>query len=204
DWTPEYIPEGCPPSSNVQIKFPKNAKNNSPITMHWTDGGIRPFHPDIIPAEDWLGEPGSGNGVIMIGEKGTMTCGTYGLHPKIYLNNGEKIEMEKDFKTVNKYADLPEYGHQVAWTEACKAGFQSKEHKALTSSFDYAGPLNETVLMGNVAIRSYMMGEKQDSGRMNFNGRRKMLWDGAKMKITNYDDANEFVGRDYREGWKLI
>ena len=30
------------------------------------------------------------------------------------------------------------------------------EHKSLTSSFDYAGPMTETVLMGNIAIRSYM------------------------------------------------
>jgi len=31
-----------------------------------------------------------------------------------------------------------------------------------------------------------------------------LLWDGTNMKITNFDDANQFVNRNYREGWKLI
>ncbi|MEL6924288.1 MAG: gfo/Idh/MocA family oxidoreductase, partial [Bacteroidota bacterium] len=101
---------------------------------------------------------------------------------------------------------LPEQGHQVAWTEACKAGFDSKAHRSLTSSFDYSGPLTETVLMGNLAIRSYTLAaqENDNRGRMQFIGRKRMLWDGQNMKITNFDEANQFVAREYREGWKLI
>ena len=100
---------------------------------------------------------------------------------------------------------LPGYGHQVSWTQACKAGFGSKEHKALTSSFDYGGPLTETVIMGNLAIRSHMTSSgESERGRMQFDGRKKLLWDGENMKITNYDEANAFVSRNYREGWKLI
>lgn len=204
DWSPEYIPEGCPPSSSVQIKFPATAVNKSAVTMNWCDGGLRPFHPDLIPADDWIGEPGSANGVLMIGDKGIMTCGTYGLRPQVYLNNGDKLEMPADYQTSNPNEKLPEYGHQVSWTQAIKAGFGSKEHKALTSSFDYAGPLTETVLMGNLAIRSYQTASNTDDrGRQQFDGRKKLLWDGKSMKITNYDGANRFVSRDYREGWKL-
>ncbi|MEL6718262.1 MAG: gfo/Idh/MocA family oxidoreductase, partial [Bacteroidota bacterium] len=40
-------------------------------------------------------------------------------------------------------------------------------------------------------------------GRKSFDGRKKLLWDGEKMKITNYDSANAFVKRDYRTGWSL-
>ena len=203
DWTPEHIPEGCPPSSSVQLKFPKTAVNNSEIKMIWTDGGIRPFHPDLIPADHDLGEDGSGNGVIMIGSKGIMTCATYGRNPKVYLPGGEVLTMPKNFKTVNKNVKLPEFGHQVSWTEACKAGFNSKEHKALTSSFDYSGPLTETVLMGNLAIRSYAL-IKGEGRNAKFHGRKKLLWDGENTKITNFDDANQFVSRPYRDGWKLI
>lgn len=203
DWVPEYIPEGCPPSSSVQIKFDATEKNGRPLTFNWSDGGIRPFHPELIPADDFLGEPGSGNGVIMIGEKGIITCGTYGRQPLLYLNNGDKVEMAADFKSKNAYLDYPESGHQVAWTDACKAGFHSKEHKALTSSFDYSGPLTETVLMGNLAIRSYTQGVMVE-GRRKFDGRKKLIWDGDKMEVTNYADANQFVSRPYREGWQLI
>ncbi|RMG74849.1 MAG: gfo/Idh/MocA family oxidoreductase [Bacteroidetes bacterium] len=201
DWVPEHIPEGCPPSSRVQIKFPATAGNPSPITMNWSDGGLRPFHPDLIPASDDLGEPGSANGVIMMGSKGIMTCGVYGLHPKLYLPDGEVRTMPEDFSTDNPNEGLPEYGHQVSWTQACKAGFGSAEHKRLTSSFDYAGPLTETVLMGNLAIRSYALAKKNARGRMDYYGRKKLFWDGEKMEITNFNDANQFVGRDYRRGW---
>lgn len=204
DWIPEYIPEGCPPSSHVQLKFPATKKNKSDITMVWYDGGIRPFHPDLIPANEDIGEVGSANGVMMIGSKGIMTCGTYGLTPKLYLKNGTKLEMPKDFKTSNPNEQLPEYGHHVSWAKAIKAGFNSKEHKALTSSFDYSGPLTETVLMGNLAIRSYGLGTPGENGRMKFEGRKRLLWDGDNMKITNFEAANQFVGRKFRDGWKLI
>lgn len=202
DWNPEYIPEGCPPSSRVEIKFPANDKNKSEVKLRWHDGGLRPFHPDLIPADDYLGEEGSGNGVLMIGEKGIMTCGTYGRNPQIYLNNGDKIKMDKDFEKQFPHREKPGWGHHHTWTEACKAGFGSDEHKNLTSSFDYSGPLTETVLMGNLAIRSYMLGKKSGDS-LNFPGRKKLLWDGDNMEITNFDKANQFVKRPYRKGWKL-
>jgi len=72
----------------------------------------------------------------------------------------------------------------------------------LTSSFDYAGPLTESILMGNLAIRSYNLREKRGNG-FSYPGRKKLLWDGANMKVTNFDPANQFVKREYREGWSL-
>ncbi len=195
DWTPEYIPQGCPPSSNVQLKFPASKRNASPVTMIWMDGGVRPFHPDWIPAEEPLGESNSANGVMMIGSKGVMTCGTYGINPKIYFKKGGKLEAPKADPGLKL---LPDYGHQISWTEACKAGFDSPQHKALTSSFDYAGPLTETVLMGNIAIRSYMLRKETGTNSFDFHGRRKLLWDAVNMKTTNFDEANQFVRRTYR------
>src|SRR3546814_20550853 len=85
------------------------------------------------------------------------------MMPKLYLNDGT-IETAPE----GKKGDEPEYGHQRKWVDACKAGFNSKEHKALTSSFDYAGPMTETVLMGNLAIRSYLLRKKNDQGQMEF------------------------------------
>jgi hypothetical protein len=40
------------------------------------------------------------------------------------------------------------------------------------------------------------------NSRMDYYGRKKLLWDGAKMRITNFEDANQFVTREYRDGWK--
>jgi len=146
-----------------------------------------------------LGDDDSSNGVIMLGEKGIMTCGTYARNPKIYLNNGDILLEEKGDNGGNQ---LPENGHQASWVEACKEGFGKDKHKALTSSFDYAGPLTESILMGNLAIRSYNLRKKHGRG-FEYPGRKKLLWDGANMKITNFDPANQFVKRVYREGWSL-
>jgi hypothetical protein len=34
-------------------------------------------------------------------------------------------------------------------------------------------------------------------------GRKKLLWDAVNMKITNFDEANAFVKRQYRQGYTL-
>lgn len=199
DWTPEYLPDSCPPSSRTQLTFKATEKNPVDLKLTWTDGGLRPFHPHLIPANHSIGGRDSSNGVIMYGEKGIMTCGTYGLNPKIYFNNGDILHFES--KSENK---IPEYGHHTSWVEACKAGYKSKNHQELTASFDYAGPLTESILMGNLAIRSYNLREKNSTNnRFNYPGRKKLLWDGSNMKITNFDEANQFVKRDYRKGWSL-
>jgi len=167
--------------------------------MTWTDGGLRPFHPDLIPADHPIGDENSANGVIMIGDKGIMTCGTYGANPKIYFNDGSVLVA--DLKAPKN--ELPEHGHHASWVEACKEGFGKSKHKALTSSFDYAGPLTESILMGNLAIRSYMLREERSRGGHQYPGRKRLLWDGANMKITNFEKANQFVRRAYRKGWTL-
>ncbi len=89
-----------------------------------------------------------------------------------------------------------EDGHYTQWVDACLAGYGKM---TLSSSFEYAAPLTEAVLMGNLALRSYAI----NAGQRNYPGRKKLLWDAKNMKITNFDEANEFVARKYREGWTL-
>jgi hypothetical protein len=206
DWTAEYIPEGCPPSSQVKLKFAPSAKNKSEVTLTWSDGGIRPFHPDLIPPDVFMGDDDGSNGVIMIGKKGIMTCGTYGAVPKIYKKNGEKMEMPKPVVTGTPVVALPENGHQASWVAACKAGFNSPEHKALTSSFDFAGPLTESILMGNLAIRSYDLRVARTGGRTGFDypGRKKLLWDGVNMKMLCPIDFKKTVTEYEVSGLKRI
>ena len=200
-WTADYHPEGCPPSSFITLHFDATEKSKSAIEMTWSDGGIRPSHPDIIPADSDIGGPGSNNGVLIIGENGIISTNindSSPLTPKLYLTDGTT-----DFGPEKEDKVEPEYGHQRKWVDACKAGFNSPEHLALTSSFDYAGPMTETVLMGNLAIRSYMLRKGKNKESMEFFGRKKLLWDGENMKITNLKEANQFVGRSYRKGWEM-
>jgi hypothetical protein len=139
---------------------------------------------------------------MIIGEKGVITCNDYGYNPRLYLKGEEVIKGDMKKKLV------PEFNHQRKWVDACKDGFDSQKHRNLTSSFDYSGPLTETVLMGNIAIRSYMLEGKSLRKQYgypvpNYIGRKKLAWDGDDMKITNLEDANQFVTRDYRKGWEL-
>ena len=49
------------------------------------------------------------------------------------------------------------------------------------ADFDYSGPLTELALLGNLAKRF---------------PEQELLWDNADLKVSNLDDANEFV-EDY-------
>lgn len=200
-WNADFHPEGCPPSSFITLHFGATEKSKSPIEMTWSDGGIRPSHPEIIPANHDIGGSNSNNGVLIIGEKGLISTNindSSPLMPKLYLNDGTT-----EFGPETTSSDEPENGHQRKWVDACKAGFKSPEHLALTSSFDYAGPMTETVLMGNLAIRSYMLRKDNGKGQADFYARKKLLWDGENTRITNLEEANQFVGRTYRKGFEM-
>jgi hypothetical protein len=138
----------------------------------WYDGGIRPARPEGLPDGIKMGD----NGRLLIGDKGFI------------LNNS--VFPDDRAKAV---ANLPESippspGHHREWVEACKGG------KPAGSNFDWAGPLAESVLVGNVALRVQLR-EELTLCRLN--------WDSAALRFTNFDDANKFIRREYRPGWTL-
>ncbi len=186
-WTPAYHPDSFPASSSLKLKFP--GKGGKPDTyLHWVDGGLLPDRPEELDPNETMGD--DGGGAIIIGTKGKMMCGTYG-------NNATLLPtaLSKDVKVPAVTKRVPE-GHYLQWVNACIAGFGKNE---LSSSFDYAGPLTESILMGNLALRSWNI--KGANG--GFPGRKKLLWDAVNMKITNFDEANQFVKRSYRDGYKF-
>jgi hypothetical protein len=192
-------PESCPASSVIHLKFPR--KNKKDLKMSWYDGGILPQRPDLLPPDiSYAGWFGGGGGTMLIGKKGIMMSGVYGREPKLFPEaiaaKGAKVKQK-----IPRITDGWGIGHHIEWVEACKLGYKKKE---LSSDFDIAGPVTEAVLMGNIAIRSYWLAEGKDaSKRDNYTGRKRLLWDGKAMKITNYDMANQFVKRDYRAGWSI-
>src|SRR5260221_384088 len=193
-----YFPESCPPSSHTILTFPE--RNGKPkVKLHWMDGGIQPERPEELGANERMGD--GGNGVIFIGTKGKMMCGTYSLNPSLLPTaRTQEVKTPHSIKRVLNQAD----GHYGQWVEACMAGYGKME---LSSPFDIAGPLTESILMGNLAIRSYDVRKPREGGRpdqFDYPGRFiKLLWDGPNMKITNFDAANQFVKREYRSGWKV-
>jgi predicted dehydrogenase len=187
-WNPSYYPESCPISSSIKLKFP--GKSGKPdVKLYWMDGGLAPERPDELGPDEAMG--GGDGGVIIEGTKGKMMCGTYGANPVLLPTS-----RTKEVNVPKTLARVPE-GHYVQWINACLAGYGKKE---VSSPFEYAGPLTETILMGNLALRSWNIRNANGRG---FSGRKKLLWDAVNMKITNFDDANQYVKREYRKGWEV-
>jgi predicted dehydrogenase len=161
--------ETYPTATTVKWEFPARG-DLPPVTVTWNDGDRRPERPKELEQGRKLPDQGG----LYYGEKGTMLA-PHGGNPSIIpYSKMRETKMPEPFlsRGVNHYQD---------WIKACKGG-----PKPL-ANFDYAGPLSETILLGNVAA---LAGEK-------------LLWDGPNLKVTNRRQANEHLKRKYREGWRL-
>lgn len=87
----------------------------------------------------------------------------------------------KDFGKPSKRLPLSP-GHHREWLDACRGGAP-----AGSDFVNHAGLLSEVCLLGNVAIAT---------GKV-------LAWDGPNFKITNDEEANRFLHREYRSGWSL-
>lgn len=192
-----YFPESVPPSSHVTMHFPKTNKTKGPVTLHWMDGGIEPERPEELGPNEEFGD--GGNGVLFIGKKGKMMCSTYGADPKLLpLSRNSEVHVKQKLPRVPGGAD----GHYAQWVEGCIAGYGKTQ---LSSPFEIAGPLTESLCMANLAIRGYDIRTARANGKgFDYPGRYiKLLWDNDNMKVTNLDAVNQFVKRKYREGWSV-
>ena len=190
-----YFPESCPPSSHVTIRFPKTKKTKGPIELHWMDGGIQPKRPEELGPNDVFGD--GGNGTLFIGTKGKMMCETYGANPKLLpLSRNNEVSVPQKIARVPGGAN----GHYAQWVEGAIAGYGKNQ---LSSPFEIAGPLTEALLMANLAIRGNDIRVAKGNG-FNYPGRYiELIWDNKNMKVTNFDDVNKFVKREYRTGYSL-
>jgi predicted dehydrogenase len=169
--------EQYPRSSIVRYKFPPRG-DMPEVTLTWWDGGMVPPRPEELGPNGRMGD-GDG-GVLFIGDKGKLMCNCYGLDPRL-LPLSKMKEFKPPSPTIERVPNGLN-GHEQDWVRSCKDG------KRASSNFDFAGPLTETVLLGNLAVRF---------------PNSQLLWDGANMKVTNDDEANAFVARRYRDGWTL-
>ncbi|AEI49120.1 Gfo/Idh/MocA family protein [Runella slithyformis] len=187
-------PDWTPFSSSIHLDYPrKDGKGN--IKVSWYDGGILPELPEeLLPGESFGNSDG---GVLFIGSKGKLMADCYGAKPRLLpLKANETLNIPETI------ARVPNEDHYLQWVNACIAGYG----KGVTSSpFEYAAPFTESILIGNLALRSWMLRDNPTAKRSvdRYNGRKKLFYDAPNMKITNYEPANQFVKREYREGWSL-
>ena len=206
-----HYPRSGPVSSSIRFNY--KLKDGRDLKLYWMDGGITPERPEELEEEGNMNEllgdtPGLNDyegATLFIGTKGKAACGWGGRDPKLLpLSLNKAIQVPKKYPRVEGDMD----GHWWQWVDACIAGYGNME---VDSPFEgYAGPLTETVLMGNLLLRSFDIREKIKRndpvyGNMegfNFPGRYiNYKWDGENMRITNFEAANQFVKREYREGW---
>lgn len=165
--------ETAPLASIVHYEFPAR-RDMPPVKVTWYDGGLMPPRPDELEQARRMGD---GSGVIFVGDKGKIMCNVYGKNPRIIPETAMKA-YKLPPKTIPRSPGI----HQ-GWLDAIRNG------KPASSNFDVSGPLTEVVLLANLAIRA---------------GRNvKLMWDGPNMKVTNVADANQYIRREYREGWSL-
>lgn len=191
-WNDKQNLDACPASTIIHLTYPKKTGGGN-IKVSWYDGGLLPQRPDeLLPDEafgNWDG------GVLFTGTKGKLLADCYGANPRLLPTTKMKEELPKP-----TIARVPE-GHYHQWINACLAGYGNAQ---TSSPFEFAGPFTESILIGNLAIRSFMMPNPKLKGWDDkYLGRKKLLWDAKNMKITNFDEANQFVKREYRDGWNL-
>lgn len=192
-WNDSPNLDAFPPASIIHLTYPRT-DGKGKISVSWHDGGLLPERPEeLLPGEGFGNWDG---GVLFVGKKGKLLLDCYGENPRLLPT---KLMQEKNMPK-EKIKRVPE-GHYLQWVNACLAGYGNAE---TSSPFEYAGPFTESVLMGNLAIRSWQMKNPKLTGWGDkYLGRKKLLWDAENMKITNFDEANEFVKRPYRDGWSL-
>ena len=115
---------------------------------------------------------------MMVGERGILMHETYGLKPKLYPEGLMEWAVSVP-QTIGRITD----SHEMNWANACKGQGEA------SSPFNYAAPLTEVMLLGIVALRA-------GQGR-------KIAYDGPNMRITNDEEANAYLHREYRSGFGM-
>jgi len=157
-----------------KVKFPE-------MEVYWYDGGIKPVMPKGWPAGKNMND--SGGAAIFYGTKDTLICGCYGVNP--WLLSGRKPESPKTQREVLNSMDG---GHEMDWVAACKENPETR--RKLASDFSEAGPFNEMVVMGVLAVRLQGLN-------------KELEWDGANMQFTNISDS-EKVGIAIADNFEIV
>ncbi|MCA1745881.1 MAG: Gfo/Idh/MocA family oxidoreductase [Bacteroidales bacterium] len=209
------LTDSAPVAQKVKVTFPKRAKagkvNMPEVDVHWYDGGLQPLKPDNWPAGKDMNV--EGGGVLFYGTKDILHVGCYGREP--WLLSGRKPKAPKTERRVS-------LSHEMDWVRACKETPAKRVQP--TSAFHEAGPFNEMVVMGVLAVRLQSLN-------------KELHWDGVSMRFTNISDdetirtviadgfeikdghptfdktwtkpvkaqdfAAELIKHTYRSGWKL-
>lgn len=174
------LTDAAPTAQRVRLTFPERkalSKVKMPeVEVHWYDGGLQPLKPKGWPEGRDMNH--NGGGVLFHGTKDTLICGCYGRDP--WLLSGKKPNVPAAQPRIK-------ISHEMDWVRACK---ESPKNRAETlSPFSEAGPFNEMVVMGVLAVRLQSLN-------------KELEWDGENMCFTNIGDK-ETIKTVIKDGFKI-
>jgi predicted dehydrogenase len=163
--------ETWPGSETIHYLFPGTKYTaGATIPVTWYDGGRQP---DLALAQMPAGKKLPGGGSLFIGEGGTLVLPHVGM-PVAY-----PVDKFKD----HKIEEVKGANHYHVWVDAVLANERTSD------GFHYAGPLAETVQLGNIATR--VPG-------------KKLEWDAAALKLPNAPEVEKLLTKEYRKGYELV
>ncbi len=156
------MPGSLPRAGVITWEFAARG-DKPPVTMKYYLGPGIPYpHPKHLEKDRREITSGS----VLVGEKGSIKAGSHSqgsrLIPESFMKASPRAP-KKAFRCKGR-------GHFHNWTLACKG------QDTAMSSFDYAGPLSEIIVLGDIAL---------------LHPGKTLLWDAKNMKITNDEAANK-------------
>jgi hypothetical protein len=175
--SPQAVVESFPAWSAITYEFPARGKM-PPVKVTWSDGGKQPPRPKDLDA----GRALTKSGQYYVGEKGTIFDGQdYCNSPRI-IPEARMRELQPSLPPKTLRRPDPLGNPYLAWTQAIRKG----DPEWAGSHFAYSTRLTEFVVLGNFALRA---------------PGKKILWDGARMAVTNLPELNQFLKPTFRPGW---
>ena len=169
---PAPTPESWAIKARVKVTYPGTEYTaGSTVDVWWYDGGELP--PDAIREQVGARMP----------EQGSVVVGTDGL---IVLphQSAEAFVLPESKMAALPAIDQPDGNHYHEFVDVVLGGGK----QPCSASFDYAGPLTESVLIGNIA--AHFPGET-------------LAFDGRALAFPKHPQANQFLTREYRQGWRV-
>ncbi|MCA9172198.1 MAG: Gfo/Idh/MocA family oxidoreductase, partial [Planctomycetales bacterium] len=171
-----------PAWSQIVFEFPGN-EHRGPVKMVWYDGGKLPGK-DLLAGRstnaDGSEKDLASSGSLIIGSKGKL------FSPNDY---GAEFELIGCDPVDVEYTRSP--GHFREFAMAIK----DSKVQAVSNFPDYAGPLTETILLGNLAV--WAAAEPEQTGE-------KIMWDAKSMQTKGTDAYNFMIKPEYHNGFKTI
>ncbi len=161
------------PDNMAVHRFPETPHTDGPLDYIWHDTGAIDTSGWPVQEEDL-----PGNGSMFICENGFVFLPHVGEAQ--FFPEDTLAESARQFEETE--GRLEEIHHFHQFVDACL------ERTEPSTPFGFSGNLTETVLLGNIANR--------------FPG-EQLAWNGPEMRFTDKPEANQYLSRDYRDGWKI-